>query len=244
MKKTCLFIALGLISLGTSFSQESEGKLSKKLQKYVEARIAEFDQIDPERKVALKNIGDYVFGEVKAGNQTRLLFVCTHNSRRSQMAQLWATVAGYYFGISNLGTYSGGTEATAFHPNALAALKRAGFSIAENSVAGSDNPRYYVYFGKHFPAQETFSKKFDDKINPSKDFAAIMVCSEADKSCPIVPGAEARFSLPFLDPRHYDQTPSLVEKYDETCSNIAREIFFMMDYAKRRLISDAELAKE
>jgi len=53
-----------------------------------------------------------------------------------------------------------------------------------------------------------WSKKYNDTANPKKDFCAVMVCSEADKSCPSVDGAELRVGMPYDDPKYFDGTPS------------------------------------
>jgi hypothetical protein len=85
-----------------------------------------------------------------------------------------------------------------------------------------------------------YSKKYDNFQNPKSNFIAVMVCSEADKSCPIVPGSNGKIGLPYEDPKYYDNTPSEEQKYDETCRLIALELFFVADYVKTKLI----LAKE
>ncbi len=110
----------------------------------------------------------------------------------------------------------------------MAALERAGFNAT--GVQSGDNPVYTLSNGS--ASYIMYSKKYTDRQNPQKDFGAIMVCSDADKSCPIVQGAEARFSLPFEDPRYYDNTPSQDTKYDETVRLIAREMFYLVDYVK------------
>ena len=76
-----------------------------------------------------------------------------------------------------------------------------------------------------------FSKKYDHSQNPQNAFAAIMVCSNADEACPFIPGADARFSLPFQDPKQHDNTPQEGRQYDERCRQIAREMLYTMDNA-------------
>ena len=80
-----------------------------------------------------------------------------------------------------------------------------------------------------------FSKKYADKTNPQEKFAAILVCSSADKGCPVVFGADARFAIPFDDPKSFDDTPQESEKYLERCRQIAREMFFVMSYTQQTL---------
>ncbi len=141
-------------------------------------------------------------------------------------------------------SFSGGTQATAFNHRAIAALNRAGFQIVKLNSGTESNPKYSGSMGRDLGGYIMYSKKYNDMQNPQSNFGAIMVCSEADKSCPVVPGAEARFSLPYDDPKFYDNTASEKAKYDERVRQIGREIFFMMDYAKKQLVSRAESVKK
>ena len=127
------------------------------------------------------------------------------------------------FGIS-LETFSGGTEATAFNPNAVAALERAGFKIRND---GEENPRYMVAFDDDASPLTAFSKKYEDPPNPTSGFAAIMTCSEADSECPIVFGADKRIKLFYVDPKVADGTPQEAATYDERCRQIATEMYYV-----------------
>lgn len=238
-----LKIALtGLITLvcGAGFSQEKLD-LYKPLKKYVGSVVSEFHLISEERTKELVEIGDYVIGQ-RTGNKTcHLLFICTSNSRRSHMAQVWAQTAALYYGIDSVFTFSGGTEATRVHPNTISALRRAGFNVTTSQTG--DNPTWFVTLGSKLGQWGIVSKKYDARMNPKKDFCAAMVCSEADKSCPVVEGADLRVALPYDDPKYYDNTPSQELKYDERCRQIAREMLFMMDYVKQKLIVKTESKK-
>lgn len=237
-----LLMALAWPLIGSS--QEKAPELTKKLTKYAMRVTEEFNEIPEQRKEILKELGDYIFEEYSSGESIKVTVICTHNSRRSHIGQLWLTAASEWYGIEHFLAYSGGTEATAFNPRAVAALKRAGFSISK--TRHTDNPVYKAVFTKgtaNSPGVMMYSKKYDDNQNPDADFAAIMVCGEADKSCPTVEGAEARFSLPFDDPRYFDGTASEKLKYDETTRLIAREMFFAMHHAKERAIMEMEKKK-
>ncbi|SDM47373.1 arsenate reductase [Catalinimonas alkaloidigena] len=217
-----------LLTLGQSPS------LTKSLRRYSATLPGEFSQISTERKELLHQIGDYVVTQRQAGRPAKLLYVCTHNSRRSQMGQLWALAAANYYGVGEIQTYSGGLETTAFHPNAVKALRQAGFMLAGHGQP--QNPTYEAHLGKGMPQVLMYSKKYDDAQNPHEEFVAIMVCSEADGSCPIVPGAEERVSLPYDDPRYYDGTDAEAAQYAATCRLIARETFYLFDYIKSQQI--------
>lgn len=224
-----------------NFSTMEQAKFYKKLQKYSTSLEGEFGQITPDRKEKLAQLGDYLYEKIAAGETPRITVICTHNSRRSHMGQLWLEAAAAYYGIGDLTTASGGTEATAFNPRAVTALKKAGFKFSKNG--GEENPVYEASWGSDYPNILMFSKKFDHRNNPQSEFAAVMVCAEADASCPFVPGADARFTIPYEDPKNFDGTPSEEMAYDERCRQIARELFFAVKHAKNRLIIDLEKAK-
>ena len=155
-----------------------------------------------------------------------MIFICTHNSRRSHMGQIWAQVLAEHFGISAVSTYSGGTEATAFHPNAVEGLGKSGLVISSDHA--ETNPRYNVSWNEEGPQiRGIFSKKFSHGVNPQQDFLAIMVCSSADEACPFVPGAESRLAIPYDDPKAFDGTSEEEAKYEERSIQIARELAWM-----------------
>ena len=240
MKITTLFSVLLIVLPITNVQTMQQTKLYKKLEQYCKTLPNEFDQIPTERKKDLESLGLF-FAEKRLANQDIILnVICTHNSRRSQMAQLWFRVAASWYGVEKLTAFSGGTEGTAFHPNAVAALKRAGFKIG--ILKNGDNPLYEANYGDVIPSL-MFSKKYDDSTNPKSGFSAIMVCSEADASCPVVPGAEKRFSLPFEDPKYFDGTNAEAEKYDEACRLIARDAFYALHIAKQKVIYQLEKSK-
>ena len=196
-----------------------------KIRHYLQEAAAFFSDIPAERRKLLDGLAEKTREEYQLGKTARLTFICTHNSRRSHFGQVWAAVAAQYFGIPNIETYSGGTEVTAFNPRAVAALERVGFEV--ETTAG-ENPRYRLYFAENVEPLICFSKKYDDPINPQKNFFAIMTCSEADDNCPFIPGAVYRFPLTYQDPKEADDTPQETERYDERCRQIAIEMLYLM----------------
>lgn len=181
----------------------------------------EAGDIPPTRKAQLQKLADYL--KSKAGGPVHLNFICTHNSRRSHLGMIWAAVAARLFGLVNVITYSGGTEATAFNPRAVAALERAGFRIDN---PGGDNPPYRVHFADDRPPLVCFSKRYDDPVNPAEAFVAVMTCSDADENCPLIPGAELRLTLTYEDPKTADDTPAEAARYDERVAQIGRELLY------------------
>ena len=195
------------------------------LQNKCDEMVQQFESISAERKIVLLKLSDYIQSKLKDSLPIQLMYVCTHNSRRSHFGQIWSAVAAEYFSIPNVQTFSGGTESTAFHPNAIKALQTAGFEIS-SADADQINPRYNVKFGE---AQQTicFSKIYNDSENPSVAFAAIMTCSDAEENCPFIPGVEFRIAATYNDPKEFDGTPIQGEKYLERSNQIALETLFV-----------------
>lgn len=200
-----------------------------KLKNYITELESDFDSIPSERKKQLKEVAGYIHSKKEKEETAKLNFICTHNSRRSHLAQIWTAIAAQYYDIEDIETYSGGTEATAFNPRAVVAIERAGFKV-ENP--GGENPRYEVSFSDDANPMICFSKKFDDDFNPKKNFAAIMTCSDADENCPFVPGAEFRKPITYVDPKEADGTDREAKVYDERCRQIATEMFYMMNLVR------------
>lgn len=212
-------------------TEAADGGFFPALQKFLERRTAEFDRIPADRKADLEKIAGHVKSRVEAGEPARLVFVCTHNSRRSQMSQVWAAAAASYYRVGPVESYSGGTEATAFNPRAVAALERAGIQVKKTDDGA--NPRYAVRFREKDRPLICFSKTYTCPANPKKDFCAVMVCSQADEKCPKVEGASLRIPLSFDDPKIADDTPEETERYDERCAQIAREYLYLFSQVSR-----------
>lgn len=195
------------------------------IKKYLDSLKSEFDEIPSERKLLLEKIADYISLKKSNEEPIKLVYICTHNSRRSHFGQVWAHTIADYFGIKKLSSHSGGTEATAFHQNSINALKRVGFKVEK--MTEDKNPIYHVFHSEDSVPSICFSKVFDHSGNPEKDFAAIMTCSEAEENCPFIKGADFRFAITYDDPKKFDGTDLQENKYDERCRQIARETFYI-----------------
>ncbi len=191
-----------------------------------------FESIPKERKLLLEKIGQYILNKQMLHTPANLVYICTHNSRRSHFAQVWCRIAADYYGIESIFSYSGGTEATAFHANALAALKRTGLQVHQ-LTAEISNPQYEVRHGDTESASICFSKRYDDRINPQKDFAAIMTCAEAEENCPFIPGAELRIGTTYVDPKAFDKTVQQDLEYDASCRQIAMETLYVFYFCRQ-----------
>lgn len=178
-----------------------------------------------DRKELLKPLIDYIQTKVAQQKEIRLNFICTHNSRRSHLAQVWAQVAATYYGIPNVFCYSGGTEATALYPQVAKTLENQGFKI--QPISAGNNPVYAIKYAQNGHPVIAFSKTYFDDFNPVSEFAAIMTCTNADGDCPFIPGAEKRIPITFNDPKEFDNTPSQEAKYEERSLQIALEMFYV-----------------
>jgi arsenate reductase (thioredoxin) len=214
----------------SSINELKTRTLLPKLSETQHSLEREFNEISSERREILKQLTEFVQKKVNAKQKIYLNFICTHNSRRSHLSQLWAQAAAYCYGIENVECFSGGTEATAFNPRAVKAMQAAGFNITRTTEGG--NPVYEVRFAENVPPVIAFSKKYDDPFNHNKDFAAVMTCSHADENCPLVIGASTRIALTYNDPKEFDDSPFESAKYNERVHEIGREILFAFSQVK------------
>ncbi|MFK7900881.1 MAG: protein-tyrosine-phosphatase [Cyclobacteriaceae bacterium] len=191
---------------------------------YIKKVLANFDSISEERKAILEQVSAYIKEQLETRQKCHLTFICTHNSRRSHLSQIWAQVAAYYYDLPVV-CFSAGTEATAFNHHAIQAIVDAGLSITTEDV--SDNPKYLVTYNKH--SFEAFSKTMDHFNNPTSNFAALMTCDHVDENCPIVPGTDIRIPLHYVDPKKSDGTGKEKAVYGERCFEIATELFYVFD---------------
>jgi len=195
------------------------------IQRYAEELVQNFGLIPSERKEILERVTHYISSKKAKHQVINLVYICTHNSRRSHFGQIWGKVAADFYTIPGVFTFSGGTEATAFNKNAINALKRIGFKVETETV--TENPTYLVYHDDKETPSICFSKVYDHPNNPSKEFAAIMTCGDAEANCPYIPDVELRIATTYDDPKQFDSTPLQDEKYDERCRQIALETFYI-----------------
>jgi arsenate reductase len=218
----------------------ANARLLPGLRPYVRQVVHELPTVSAERRLVLDAIATNITAQLEAGKPAQLTFICTHNSRRSHMSQIWAQTAAYYFGLENISAFSGGTEATACNCRTVAAMRRVGFDIQD--ATKGDNPIYVVRYAEDRPAIRAYSKLYNADPNPKRDFIALMTCSVADKSCPVVEGAIGRYAIHYVDPRLCDDTPTETTAYNERCREIAREMFYIMSQVRRQ--RDAVIASQ
>ena len=181
--------------------------------------------ISEERKTILQPLIDFVQQKIHNKQEININFICTHNSRRSHLSQVWAQVASAYFNIPNVHCYSGGTEETALFPQVAETLTNQGFGIFK--IADNNNPIYAIKYSDNALPVIGFSKKYDSPFNPVSAFVAIMTCSQADGGCPFIAGAEKRIPITFEDPKISDNTSEQTKVYKERSLQIASEMFYV-----------------
>jgi arsenate reductase len=186
--------------------------------------------ISKERKEVLQPLVNFIQDKVNGNESIRLNFICTHNSRRSHLSQIWAQTMAFQFGIRNVFCYSGGTEATAMFSKVGETLVNQGFEIQQ--LSENENPVYAIKFSDNEPSIIGFSKTYFDAFNPKTNFGAIMTCNNADEGCPMVFGAEARFPIKYEDPKAFDGTEVMDEKYTERSLQIASEMYYVFNQIK------------
>ncbi|PRD47848.1 arsenate-mycothiol transferase ArsC [Sphingobacterium haloxyli] len=194
-------------------------------------RSVDTQTLNEERKTILQPLIDFVQQKVNNQQAINLHFICTHNSRRSHLAQIWAQAASIYFHIPHVQCYSGGTEETALFPKVVETLANQGFQTFK--IADNDNPIYAIKYSDNALPVIGFSKKYDSPFNPASAFAAIMTCSQADGGCPFIVGAEKRVPITFEDPKVSDGTPEQARVYTERSLQIATEMLYVFSMIKR-----------
>lgn len=216
-----------------AMKNNTNDKFYPRLKLSIEKAIADSNKIGAERKAQLQELGHYLAGKINQDELVQLVFICTHNSRRSHLGQLWMHAASAYHGIESMKTFSGGTEATAFNHNAVEALIRAGFDIQKQKE--EENPLYIAKYGPADEGLQMFSKVYDGAANPKTNFSAVMVCSHADENCPFIPGADKRFVITYEDPKVSDGTGNEEKVYSERSDQIAREMLYVMGIVKSKM---------
>lgn len=188
-------------------------------------------KISEERKAVLQPLIDFIQQRVQDKNPVNLNFICTHNSRRSHLSQVWAQTASAYYKIPDVQCYSGGTEVTALFPKVAETLEAQGFLVLK--ISDMDNPVYAIKYSQDSSPVIGFSKKYDHPFNPETGFAAIMTCSQADNGCPFIAGADKRIPITFEDPKVSDNTPHQTQTYKERSLQIAAEMFYVFSQIKK-----------
>ncbi len=200
-----------------------------KLTNYI--KKLDLESISSERKEVLSPFIEYLQEKINSGGNISLNFICTHNSRRSHLSQIWAQALAAQFQLNQVTCYSGGTAATAIYPMVIQVLEEAGFETVQ--LSNEDNAVFAIKYKTDRHPIIAFSKTYDHAFNPSIGFAALMTCSDADENCPFIPGTEKRIALNYEDPKTFDGSPLQKSKYEERSSQIATELLYVFSKIKK-----------
>jgi arsenate reductase len=224
----------------------SRDELLPPIRQHADLLTTQFDLIEERHRERVDDLVAWIVKKYDPTAPLGIIVICTGNSRRSMLGSTMGNIASAYYGLPNIRFFSGGTTPSAFNPRAIAALKAIGVEIeatgleAPRGIADEENPIYSVRTGKRQQTTE-FSKLYSNPKNPQEGFAAVLVCSEADASCPTVKGASARIPVPYMDPKAYDGAPFETAKYAERRDDIGRFMLNVLMQAKRRLEIDRKL---
>jgi len=184
-------------------------------------------EVSNKRVFLINEIVNYIYKKTSENKIPKLNFICTHNSRRSQFCQFWASFFSNYYNIK-CEVYSGGTVETEVHKSVLNNISDYGFNIIFKEC---NNPTYSIKF-KNQNLGNYFSKFYYNFENPKNEFAAIMTCTDAENNCPVVEGSEIKFSLPYEDPKKYDKSKNEKNEYKKTSETIASEMNYLFKTIK------------
>lgn len=208
------------------------------LRDYLDRLSAVAFHAEESRTIAIGSVADWLRSELQARGEASVVIICTGNSRRSVLGAMLGNALADYFGM-RVSFKSAGTKPTAVNSRSVRALREIGFQIkavgkeATRGLSNEVNPIYSVQWrvDPTFQVLE-FSKYLADPSLPQTGFAAIMVCDEASETCPLVPGAAIRVSVPFEDPKKWDAHDNELTAYRERRDEIGRTIFEVLSRAR------------
>lgn len=193
-------------------------------------QLEKYHLINPGRKSALQPFINFIQHKVDKNQLVNINFICTHNSRRSHLAQIWAQVAANYYKTPKVSCYSGGSEVTTIFPKIIETLAKQGFEIIK--IATCENPVYAIKYSENTLPIIAFSKQYDNRFNPATEFLAILTCNQANGDCPYIAGAELRLPITYEDPKISDETPHQTKIYEEKSLEIAAEMLYVFSRIK------------
>ena len=183
------------------------------IKKYI-SKIEKFKPNNKSKK-RLHNIIDGI-NSLTQKRKLNLVFICNHNSRRSQFAQFWGEILAIHYN-KRINIYSAGMIKTKVYFQVIESIKRIGFSVSKKKSSYQIN-----YNNRKIKLSSKLLKEIEN-IN----FISIMTCSDADASCPITLRVSLNLKLYFQDPKIYDDTFNEEQKYDAICLKIASELNYI-----------------
>ena len=198
----------------------------------IERFVHQITFIDEERKILLNLLSDSIYEQLQQQKTISLAFICTHNSRRSHLAQMWFWLACQRFGLTNIECLSAGTEKTALNDRIVDSARRFGLTIQTKDR--STNPIYQLSSPLADQQLSLFSKKVEELPNSINKPMAIMVCDHASENCPYVNFKKVGH-LHYVDPKYADDTIEESMVYDKTLQRIACEMIYLAEQLQQKV---------
>ncbi|MFD1294284.1 hypothetical protein ACFQ5N_10590 [Lutibacter holmesii] len=177
-------------------------------------------QISENKLVLLESIATAIVQTLKQNKTVNLNYISTNNSQRSQISQVWSTYAAHYFKLSNINSFSGGTNVTSFHRKTVKTLQKVGFTFKIIEFS-HQNPTYAIGYHNYIKPILVFSKLYNHDLNPSPFFAI------TNNAFEIIPEAIQQFEMPFNNINNFEHSINKAEEYAALNKQIAGEIHFI-----------------
>jgi hypothetical protein len=217
-------------------AETSFNKLYPILNEYVRDFPDEFRKIPEERRYRLNEMVYYLEDQRKQKAPTQITFISTNEATVSQMAQAWSKAAAYYFGFTDFQPYSGGLNPDLISENTIIALEKAGFIVYKSDVGGLSV--YRIKYSYNLDPIIAFPKKISHTKNPGDNFMAVILDGNADLNINNIEGTYNRLFLEYEDPKGYEGSEIEKDKFNESCKNVAVEMFYVFSQLHNRLRVD------
>jgi len=130
----------------------------------------------------------------------RVLFLCTHNSARSQMAEAILR----HLGGGRVNVFSAGSEPSEVHPLAMRVMAEIGIDI-----------------------RQQWSKHLDEFRGQTFDYV-VTVCDQVRESCPVFPGHPEQIHWSFPDPAAVEGKEKQYRAFKDTATQLTTRIRFLL----------------
>jgi hypothetical protein len=210
-----VIILFSLLSLHCLLKAQ-ENRFNVKLDKFCRSAIQSFKTISPERKRMLDNIARNL------ADKRYVVFVCNTNSRRTQLLQVWAQTAFYYYGLYDKHAFSFGDTIIPVHPRVAWVLEQAGFYV--NNLISVDPNGYMISSSTEFP-QNVLSSKNDVGTIDTTIGLVVNICTAVEESESTI--GKSGIHLPYQSPIPAENTILEKDKYRHLNHQIAVEMLYL-----------------
>jgi hypothetical protein len=230
-----LSLLLGIVG-EEKLNDSSFNKLYPILNEYVRDFPKEFRKIPEERRFRLNEMVYFLEGQYQNNAPWQITFISTNESTVGQMAKAWSKAAAYYFGFKNFEPYSGGIKPGEISVRTIVALEKAGFIVYKSHINEVDV--YRIKYSFNLEPVIAFPKKINHTKNPGNNFMAVILDGNADLNINNVRGTYDRLFLEYEDPKGYEGSDLENQKFNESCRQVAVEMFYVFSQLKKRLEED------